>query len=117
MSTQMPSRYQPSDRLVDDRDRLRELYCSDGLTIREIAQEYAEVGRTKVSDAIREHGIDEEIEQTKKEKQATIEQDVCDFTTPHSGVVTDSRQQVGDDFHNEKNTDRGTDPPSWVDLR
>jgi len=87
----IPQRYQPSERLVDDRDRLRELYCQRGLTIREIAAEYAEVGRSRVCDAIHDHGLDEEA------KQAEIEKDVCDF-------------------HNKKNTDRGTDPPTWSDV-
>lgn len=92
MSTQsVPSRYQPSERVVDDRDRLRELYCQRGLTIREIAAEYAEVGRSRVCDAIHDHGLDEEA------KRAEIEKDVCDF-------------------HNKKNTDRGTDPPTWSDV-
>ena len=63
MSTQqIPPRYQPDDRVVDDRDRLRELYCNRGLTIREIANEYAEVGRSTVCDAIHDHGLDNETE-------------------------------------------------------
>lgn len=86
MSTQsVPPRYQPSERVVDNRDRLRELYCQRGLTIREIASEYAEVGRSAVCDAIHDHGIAEE-----------------------------ANTQTSDS--NKKNTDRGTDPPSWTDV-
>lgn len=86
MSTQsVPSRYQPSERLVDNRDRLRELYCQRGFTIREIASEYAEVGRSRVCDAIHDHGLNE----TQSPEHDT----------------------------NERNTDRGTDPPTWADFR
>jgi len=61
MSTEsMPSRYQPANRVVDDRDRLRELYCKRDLTIRQIASEYAEVGRSRVCSAIHEHGLTDE---------------------------------------------------------
>ncbi|TKX83337.1 hypothetical protein EXE43_24785, partial [Halorubrum sp. SS5] len=75
MSTQsVPSRYQPSERVVDDRDRLHELYCQRGLTIREIANQYAEVGRSMVCDAIHDHGLTDE-----EEKRTAIEQGVSDF--------------------------------------
>lgn len=85
MSTQpIPPRYQPSERVVDNRDRLRELYCQRGLTIREIAAEYAEVGRSTVCDAIHDHGLNNEEE-------------------PQNGST-------------KKNTDRGTDPPTWSDV-
>jgi len=86
MSTQsVPPRYQPAERVVDNRDRLRELYCKRGLTIREIAADYAEVGRSRVCDAIHEHGLNDE----------------ADVQTSDT---------------NERNTDRGTDPPNWTDV-
>jgi len=52
-----PSKYQPSERLIDNPDRLYELYCSRDLSIREIAEQYAEVGRTRVSESLNEYGI------------------------------------------------------------
>lgn len=61
MSTtqQLPERYRPSTRLVDDKDRLTELYCHRNLSIREIADEYATVSRASVGRAVREYGLTE----------------------------------------------------------
>lgn len=52
-----PERYQPSPRLVDQPDELDRLYNEEGLTVREIADEHADVGRTAVSDALQDYGI------------------------------------------------------------
>lgn len=49
--------YQPSTRLCDDPQRLRELYCRQDMTIETIAEEHATVGRTWLSKKMREYGI------------------------------------------------------------
>jgi len=68
MST-TPNKYQPSPRLIDDRQRLRELYCVRELTIVEIANTYASVGRTRVHQALQEHGlIDSSTESNKHDR-------------------------------------------------
>jgi len=56
MST-VPPKYQPSTRLVDDPEQLRQLYCEEKLTVREIADNHAQVGSTAVGEALQEHGI------------------------------------------------------------
>jgi len=60
MSTTNP--YQPSTRLIDDRQALARLYVEQDLTIREIAEDHAEVTKTPVYNALREYGILEEQE-------------------------------------------------------
>lgn len=60
----VPQQYQPSDRLIDDPTRLRELYCDKGLTVMEIADYHAELGRTKVNEALNEYSIIENCEET-----------------------------------------------------
>jgi len=83
MSTQeVPERYQPSDRVIDDSDRLKELYCHRDLSIREIASEYASVSRAAIGQALIKHGINDGNEDTAEQP----------------------------DSHNN-NCDRGTDPP------
>jgi len=73
MST-TPARYQANPRLIDQPEKLRELYEDHGLTIREIASNHADVGRTAVGDALKEYGItDGEAE------DATMQ------SSPHSG--------------------------------
>lgn len=57
--TMTPSKYQPDDRLIDDPEQLRKLKHDEGLSIREIAEEHAEVSRTAVHEALVEHGITE----------------------------------------------------------
>lgn len=52
-----PGKYQPDDRLIDDPDELRKLKKEEGLSVREIAEDHAEVGRTAVHDALVEYGI------------------------------------------------------------
>ncbi|TKX52309.1 hypothetical protein EXE44_05185 [Halorubrum sp. SS7] len=95
--------------MVDDRDRLHELYCQRGLTIREIANQYAEVGRSMVCDAIHDHGLTDE-----EEKRTAIEQGVSDF---HDEKNTDNAEETSANLSpSKRTTDRGTDPPSWVDF-
>lgn len=60
MSTTNP--YQPSTRLIDNRQELARLYVEQNLTIREIAEDHAEVTKTPVYNALREYGILEEQE-------------------------------------------------------
>lgn len=84
MST--PSKYEAATRLVDDPDRLRELYHERGLSIRQIAQNYADVGRTRVSEALREHGIQTD--------------------------ATDEGSLNANDGGEDCESDRGTDPPA-----
>jgi hypothetical protein len=43
--------------LIDDPTRLQQLYVTDGLSIREIASEYAEVSHTRLCEALHEHDI------------------------------------------------------------
>jgi len=54
--------YQPSERLIDNRQRLARLYVEQGLTVREIADDHAEVTKTPVYNALQEYGILEETE-------------------------------------------------------
>lgn len=81
----MPDKYSPPERLVDNKDRLQQLYCKDGLTIREIATEYAEVSRSVVCNAIQDHGLTDE----------------------------DSLKENHKDEND--NSDRDVDPPEWTD--
>lgn len=53
----IPQKYEPSTRLIENESRLRTLYVERDLTVREIAEEYAEVGRTMVDQALQQHGI------------------------------------------------------------
>jgi len=54
-----PNKYQPSERLIDNPQRLRALYCSRGLTIEQIVDEYAEVGKSRVGQKLKEYGLTE----------------------------------------------------------
>jgi len=56
MST-VPQKYQPTQRLIDDPEQLRQLYCRDGLTVREIARQHTDYSRSAVYDALSEYGI------------------------------------------------------------
>lgn len=56
-SNTTPGKYQPNPRVCDDPQKLRELYCDRGLTIETIAEEYADVGRSWVSQKLQEYGI------------------------------------------------------------
>lgn len=53
----VPNKYQASTRLIDDPDQLERLYCEQELTVRKIADKYASVGRTMVSNALDEYNI------------------------------------------------------------
>jgi len=100
MSTtqQLPERYRPSTRLVDDKDRLAKLYCHRNLTIREIADEYATVSRASVGRAVREYGLTETTNQT------------------HSTVVS-SVGGTDETGGSAKRTDTDDmDPPDWGKL-
>jgi len=70
MST-TPTKYQPSARLIDDAERLRQLYRSDGLSVREIATYHAEVGQTAVYEALDEYGILDNDDKQQSNKQCT----------------------------------------------
>lgn len=52
-----PAKYQPSQRLIDNPQRLRALYCTRDLTIEQIADEYAEVGTSRVGQKLKEYGL------------------------------------------------------------
>ena len=94
MSQAVPDRYQPTQRLIDDPDRLRELYCTRDLTIREIADEYAEVSKTRVKQALDEYDIGQR-------RSTVVDGPQCVPTT--TGPPT----TVGRDSHGH----RGMDPP------
>ena len=51
------NKYVPEPRLVDDPERLEELYCEQDLTIIEIADEHAEHEKTSVYNALVEFGL------------------------------------------------------------
>jgi hypothetical protein len=56
-----PARYQPTQRLIDDPERLEELYCEQGMTIREIENlPDVNVGRTSINTALDEYDIQRE---------------------------------------------------------
>lgn len=58
-----PARYQPSERLIDDPTRLTELYHDHDLTVREIADHpEASVSRTRIWEALHDHGLVESDE-------------------------------------------------------
>lgn len=48
-------KYEPEPRLIDDPDKLKRLY--DDLSIREIAENHANVGRSMVWNALNDYGI------------------------------------------------------------
>jgi len=56
----VPKKYQPTKRLIDNPQRLETLYCNRDLSVREIADRHATVGRTRVNQALQEHGISRE---------------------------------------------------------
>lgn len=56
-TTMTTEKYKPDSRLIDDPEDLRRLYQDEGLSIREIAEEHASVGRTRVCEALHEYGI------------------------------------------------------------
>jgi len=56
MST-TPNKYQSNSRTVDNPQRLRELYCTRGLTIEQIANQHCTVGSSRVGQKLKEYGI------------------------------------------------------------
>jgi len=49
--------YEPDKRLVDDPQELARLYHGQGLTVKEIANNHAELGRTSVYESLVDWGI------------------------------------------------------------
>ena len=49
--------YEPNSRLVDNPEKLRKLYHEKDLTMQQIADEYASLGRTSVHNRLHEYGI------------------------------------------------------------
>lgn len=80
MST-VPAKYQPSQRLIDDPDELRRLYCKEGLSIREIADEHAEVGSTAVGEALQEYQITDGFDAAVDSKRGTDPPTTTDTST------------------------------------
>jgi len=70
MSTTQSNPYEPTQRLIDNPSRLRELYITRDLGYRTIADEYAQCSKSTVRRAIQEYGIDEEYEQVQREKKS-----------------------------------------------
>lgn len=64
MST-VPSKYQPSQRLIDNPTRLAELR-QQGLSIREIADEHASVSVARVHQALKEYGLTDSQNQSRR---------------------------------------------------
>jgi hypothetical protein len=69
MSTDLPNKYQPEPRLIDDPAQLRQLYHEQGCTIREIAQQHATVGSTRVYEALNEYDIMDESATSMKQSE------------------------------------------------
>jgi len=52
-----PNKYQANSRTVDNPQRLRALYCTRGLTIEQIAEQYCTVSSSRVGQKLKEYGI------------------------------------------------------------
>jgi len=63
MSTTQQHPYEPTQRLIDNRRRLAKLYIEQDLTIREIADNHADVTRSPVHEALQEYGLIEQKEE------------------------------------------------------
>lgn len=94
MST-TPARYQATPRLVDQPQRLRELYVEHDHSIREIAEDYADVGRTAVSEALRDHGITEEHGES-DESSSTMHSGRRGLAPPRTNSVGSRNSGFGD---------------------
>ena len=70
MATNQSNPYEPTQRLIDNPTRLRELYITKDLGYREIADKHAEYSKSTVRRAIQEYGIDEEYKQAQREKKS-----------------------------------------------
>lgn len=72
---QMNRKYVPDERLIENPTKLRSLYQNDDLTIREIAENHASVGRTSVYKALHEHDIIENEESGSESKHDSSDVD------------------------------------------
>jgi len=52
-----PNKYEADSRTVDNPQRLRALYCTRGLTIEQIADQYCSVSSSRVGQKLKEYGI------------------------------------------------------------
>lgn len=91
----VPQRYQPSQRLVDDPDELARLYRDEDKSMRAIAEEDAEVGLTRIHEALHEYGI--------------IEFDDSEESSQSSFDKTNESEESDNSINQHK---RGRDPPS-----
>jgi len=98
MST-TPARYQPDTRLIDDPSELYRLYVERDLSIREIASEHASVGRTKVSEALDDHGITDDEAITSADTESD-ENAACD---------SENAKDMSENYQHQ--SERGIDPP------
>jgi len=55
--------YEPEPRLIDDPERLKELYHTDGLSIRAIAANHTVLSHTTVFKALKKYGLQKETRQ------------------------------------------------------
>jgi hypothetical protein len=98
MATTVPPKYQPDERLIDDREELAQLYNERELTVRAIANDHAEVSVARVYQALKEHGIVDPNERDTSSR--STERDVVRrFTNRHTP-------------RHENHGERGIDPPS-----
>jgi predicted secreted protein len=70
MATNQSNPYEPTQRLIDNPTRLRELFITKDLGYRTIANKHAQCSKSTVRRAIQEYGIDEEYEQVQREKKS-----------------------------------------------
>jgi hypothetical protein len=55
--------YEPEPRLIDDPERLKELYHTDGLSIRAIAANHTVLSHTAVFQALKKYGLQNKTQQ------------------------------------------------------
>jgi len=55
--------YEPEPRLIDDPERLKKLYHTDGLSIRAIAANHTTLSHTTVFKALKKYGLQKETRQ------------------------------------------------------
>jgi len=70
MSTTQSHPYEPTQRLIDNPTRLRELFIQKDLGYRTIANKHAQCSKSTVRRAIQEYGIDEEYKQIQQRKDS-----------------------------------------------
>lgn len=68
--------YEPEPRLIDDPERLKKLYHTDGLSIRAIAANHTTVSHTAVFKVLKKYGLQKETRQ--HDRTATDETDTED---------------------------------------